>query len=85
MKFMNLILSKNNAKIFKKTLKQKSTNNLDSSIEMPQCDAKYTAFKEYLDEHIPYKAVSEPKHVYTIEFRKALYSDELYEVYKRYE
>jgi arginyl-tRNA--protein-N-Asp/Glu arginylyltransferase len=42
-------------------------------------------YKEYLDEHIPYEAVSEPKHLYTITFHKALYSEELFEMYNRYE
>ena len=52
---------------------------------MQQEDAKYTGFKEYLEEHIPYKAVQEPKHVYTIEMRNSVYSDEVFEVYKKYE
>ena len=82
---MNLVLSKNFAKVFKKALKQKSTKNLNNPTEMQQCDAKYTGFKEYLDEHIPYKAVQEPKHVYTIELRNCVYSDEVFEVYKKYE
>ena len=48
-------------------------------------DPKYTNFKNYLDEHVPYKPVKNPKHVYTIEFRRALFSEELFDVYTRYE
>ena len=50
-----------------------------------ECDEKYTKFKEYLQPHNEYKPVSEPKHCYTIELHHALYTDELYDVYKRYE
>jgi len=40
---------------------------------------------DYIDPHIPYKPVEQPKHVYTIEFRRALFSEELFELYERYE
>lgn len=38
-----------------------------------------------MDAAIPYEPVAQPKHVYTIEFHRALYTDELFEVYQAYE
>lgn len=38
-----------------------------------------------IDAHTPYKPISKPKHLYQIEIHKALYTEELYELYRRYE
>ena len=39
-----------------------------------------------MDPLIPYvPAVAEPAHVYTIEFHRALYTEELYDLYSKYE
>lgn len=53
--------------------------------EEADCDPKFTAFKSYLEPHIEYRPVSEPAHCYTIEIHKALFTEELFEVYTRYE
>lgn len=49
------------------------------------CDPKYKAFQAYLDPHIPYVPVAEPKHHYTIELHRAVFTEELFEVYQKYE
>lgn len=38
-----------------------------------------------MDEHIPYVPVANPKHIYTIEFGRPLFTEELLDVYTRYE
>ena len=53
--------------------------------EKNPCDEKFVDWKDYLEAHIEYKPVSNPKHCYEIELHRALYTDELYDVYKRYE
>jgi len=44
----------------------------------PEDMAKYTKFMNYIDAHIPYHPVYKPKHIYTIELRKAVFSEELF-------
>jgi arginyl-tRNA--protein-N-Asp/Glu arginylyltransferase len=53
--------------------------------EKNPCDEKFVDWKDYLEAHVEYKPVSEPKHCYEISLHRALYTDELYEVYKKYE
>lgn len=50
-----------------------------------KCDPKYVKFQEYLEPHIPYVPVKNPKHLYEISIHKAMFTEEVYELYKRYE
>ena len=67
--------------------KQKqAAKNLSKKIDdQKPADPKYTKFLDYLDARQQYVPVEKPKHLYTIEFRKAMYTEELFEMYVRYE
>ena len=78
-KFLNIILTKEQCKLFKQSKKPKP------KVEEQKCDPKFCKFKEYLEEHNPYVPVPEPKHLYTIEMRQAVYSEEVFDLYRRYE
>lgn len=41
-------------------------------------------YQKYFKEHVPFTAKS-MKHVYTVEFKRAIYTDEAFEVYRSYQ
>ena len=41
-------------------------------------------FQDYLIPHIPYKPVENPAHLYEIEIRRNIYTDEAYQLYEKY-
>ena len=42
-------------------------------------------WQEYLEPHIPYTPVENPKHLYEISIHRAILTDEVFELYKDYE
>ena len=50
-----------------------------------EADPKYKWFLNYLDTTIPYQPVSQPQHHYTIQFHRALFTQELFDLYRKYE
>lgn len=51
-------------------------------------EPKYVKFKEFFDEHIPFEPKStngKLAHHYTVELSRAIFDDECFEVWKRYE
>ena len=51
--------------------------------EQPKCQ-----FKDYFEEHVPFKLEGPHEslqHQYTVEITRAMYTDETFEVFKKYE
>ena len=42
-------------------------------------------WQEYLEPHIPYVPVENPKHLYEISIHKAMFTEEVYKIYSAYE
>lgn len=54
--------------------------------EEVKCEAKYTEFQQFLtDTHVPYEPVKNPKHLYQIELHRSVFTQEIFDLYERYE
>lgn len=59
--------------------------SVDEEMKKEDCDPKYTQFTQYFDEIVPYQPVAEPKHCYTIELHKTIFTQEVFDLFIKYE
>lgn len=68
--------------------KEEKKRSPKGSVFQPQTadlDPKFTRYQEYLDTHIPYLPQGQPQNEYTMEIRRAVYTEEASQLYVKYE
>lgn len=85
--FINIFLVPD-AKLLYAPEQEEKKRSPKGSVFQPQTadlDPKFTRYQEYLDTHIPYLPRGQPQSMYTMELRRAVYTEEASQLYQKYE